>query len=160
LAIVVLLFLAGIWGVVLFGYLRDRLSEVRPADSIGSFRRQLSVLQRTGPRALGRIADATSPAFTYAPQRPAFNGGASRRRREILSALLFAMSGSLVLGFIPALRVMWGLEVVLDCMFVGYIALLIRARNLKAEKSMKLRFLHSSTSVSMDPLLLRRTAGN
>ena len=44
---------------------------------------------------------------------------------------------------------MWGLEVVLDCMFVGYIALLIRARNLKAEKNMNLRFLHSSTPVSV-----------
>ena len=48
--IVVLLILAGVWGVVLYGYVKDRLADVRPADSIGTFRRQLSILERTGPQ--------------------------------------------------------------------------------------------------------------
>jgi hypothetical protein len=188
LTILVLLFLAGIWGVVLYGYFRDRLSEARPADSIGSFRRQLSVLERTGPFArrgpgpvvgggAGPLAPLAPPArpaavvagvartsmttsASLAPVRRRGPSPSQRRRRDILFGLLAAMFGSLLLGFLPSLRVMWGLHLVLDCLFAAYVGLLIRRRNLLAEREMKLRFLPGSASVPSVPesaLLLRRT---
>ena len=171
----VLVLLALVWGAVLYGYFRDRLTETRPADSIGSFRRQLSVLERTGPV-------EHSPAFTLRPrvqaQRPTYPlaGSATygrapvaaarrrgptpaqKRRRDILFGLVAAAAGSLVLGMLPALRVLWGLHLVLDVLTIGYVFLLVRRRNLLAEREMKLRFLPSTGSP--EPALLLRRTGN
>ena len=143
--IVVLLFLAGIWGVVLYGYFRDRLAETRPADSIGSFRRQLSVLQRTGPHVVAGPAQVTmtraaapvaaAAAAAVAVPRPAAvrrrgPSRAQRRRRDIVFGLL------------------------------------IRNRNIVAEREMKLRFLPSPTmsptsaTRTPEPALLLRRTGN
>lgn len=169
--IVVLLFLAGIWGVVLYGYFRDRLADTRPADSIGSFRHQLSVLERTGP--LGHASPrhrieamhATIPAARVS-SRPAPLGAApasrrtsaaAKRRRDILFGLLAAMAGSLLLSFAPGLRVMLLFHVAVDVLFVGYIALLVRLRNIRAEREMKLRFLPTASMAPEPALLLRRT---
>ena len=173
--IVVLLFLAGIWGVVLYGYFRERMAETRPADSIGSFRRQLSVLERTGPVS-GRVAPrhrlADLPASPVVRRAPAVRaagavGGpavrrrgpsqAQKRRRDIIFGLFAAMGGSLLLSFLPGLKVMLGLHLVLDALFVAYIALLIRQRNIVAEREMKLRFLPGASSAPEPALLLRRS---
>jgi hypothetical protein len=51
----VLLVLAGIWAAVLIPPAVRARAEGRPGDSISNFRRQLSVLRRTGPNA-GRAA--------------------------------------------------------------------------------------------------------
>lgn len=175
----VLAVLAVIWGVVLIPpYLRSR-AESRPGDSIGSFRRQLGVLQRTAPLAispahrlngrsvargpalpagLGRVRMAplsvANPAHAvhYGPVAPGgqMNGplarpyavsSARRRRREVFKALLVAMGGTLVLGAIPALRGLWAVHVVVDLAFIGYVALLVRLRNVAAEREMKVRLL-------------------
>jgi hypothetical protein len=42
---------------------------------------------------------------------------------------------------IPSLSVMWMVNVAVDVLFVGYVALLVRMRNLAAEREMKLTFL-------------------
>lgn len=165
----VLVVLAVIWGVVLIPpYLRSR-AESRPGDSIIGFRRQLGVLQRTGPIAMGaehrlnpagmgrvRMAPlaVSNPAraIHYGPvapggqmngplARPYARSSARRRRREVFKALLVAMGGTLVLGAIPALRGLWAVHVLLDLAFVGYVALLVRMRNLAAEQEMKVRLL-------------------
>ena len=64
-----------------------------------------------------------------------------KRRRDVLVGLLGGMATTLVLGAMPALRVLWGLHLVLDLLFVGYVAALVRVRNIAAEREMKLRFM-------------------
>ena len=164
----VLLFLAVIWAAVLVPPMLRARAEGRPADSIGTFRHQLSVLQRTAP---GMVAPANTLRSPMTPYRNIAPGLAIRsvspeaarrartlkRRRDILFGLLGAMGGSLVLGLLPSLRVLWGLHVVLDALFVGYVVLLVRMRNIAAEREMKLRFIPSAP-VPEPALLLRRSA--
>ena len=87
-----------------------------------------------------------------------------RRRREILTALAVAAVASLVLGALPFLRMLWAAHVVFDVLLVAYVALLIRQRNVAAEREMKVRFLPGATFdpaiVRQEPVLLRRTAAN
>jgi hypothetical protein len=173
LTIVVLLFLAGIWGVVLYGWFRDRLADTRPADSIGSFRHQLSVLERTGPTTgLSAPRRTVAPSFapsSFAPPaarvRPAARVGSSaaKRRRDILFGLLAVMGGSLLLSFVPGLGALRLLHLAADALCVAYLALLIRQRNIRAEREMKLRFLPSPAGAGGgvgDPALLLRRTGN
>jgi hypothetical protein len=161
LTIVVLLFLAGIWGVVLYGWFRDRLADTRPADSIGSFRRQLSVLQRTGPTTeltpVRRV-----PVDGPVVARRTSSSPATKRRRDILFGLLAVMGGSLLLSFVPGLGVLRLFHFFVDALCVAYLGLLIRQRNIRAEREMKLRFLPSAAGAGAgvggeSPFLLRRT---
>ena len=163
----VLLFLAVIWAAVLVPPMLRARAEGRPADSIGNFRRQLHVLQRTGPglvppansirlgRPMGYAALAAPMRMTPADARRART---LKRRRDVLYGLLAAMGGSLVLGMLPSLRVLWGLHLVLDALFVGYVTLLVRMRNMAAEREMKLRFIPPGASAPEPALLLRRSA--
>lgn len=80
-----------------------------------------------------------------------------KRRRDIFVGLLVAMAGSLVLGALPPLRVLWMLHVVLDLAFVAYVATLIYLRNAAAEREMKVRFLPNAAAAE-PALLLRRSA--
>jgi hypothetical protein len=164
LTIVVLLFLAGIWGVVLYGWFRDRLADTRPADSIGSFRHQLSVLERTGPTT--ELTPVRRPAVARpAVARPVVaarrtsSSSPAKRRRDILFGLLAVMGGSLVLSFVPGLAVLRLFHFFVDALCVAYLGLLIRQRNIRAEREMKLRFLPTAASGGGydSPLLLRRT---
>ena len=161
-----LLILAVVWAVFLVPQVVRARTEKGPADSVGAFQRQLSVLERTSPigtRSMTSFRTAASRSLSSAPQAPASGmalplptrSGVKKRRRDILLGLLAAMGGSLVLGLIPGLRVMLGLHLVLDVLFVGYVALLVRARNLAAEREMKVRYLGSSPEA---PFLLRRAA--
>lgn len=181
--IVVLLFLAGIWSVVLYGYFRDRLQEARPADSIGSFRRQLSVLERTGPlghasprhrieslnaaipAALVSGAAAPRPAAPR-PAAPRHTGrpvtrrvSAAKRRRDILFGLVGVAASTLVLSFVPALGALRIVHVLADLLIAAYIGLLVHQRNVRAEREMKLRFL-PGPAMSPEPAWLLRRTGN
>ncbi|HEV7888743.1 MAG TPA: hypothetical protein VGO92_14390 [Acidimicrobiales bacterium] len=135
--------------------------EPGPADSIGAFRRQLGVLQRTGPATVApanrlRVppynpgvptpyagyAGAHSLARRYsASPEAARRARTLKRRRDVLFTLLGSMAGTLVLGLLPPLRMLWGLHVLLDLAFAGYVALLVRMRNEAAEREIKLHFL-------------------
>jgi len=66
---------------------------------------------------------------------------AQKRRRDVLFALLAGMAGSLLLSMVHGLGVMLAVHVVFDLLFLGYVALLVRMRNLSAEREMKLTFL-------------------
>lgn len=160
-----LLILALVWAVFLVPQVVRARTERGPADSIGAFQRQLSVLERATP------GSGVGSSLSSLPVRSAVPGPAlplsfhlpsrsevRKRRRDILLGLLAAMGGSLVLGLIPGLRVMLGLNLVLDVLFVGYVALLIRARNLAAEREMKVRYLGRSSRP--DPAFLLRRAAN
>lgn len=161
----VLLILVVIWAAVLIPpFLRAR-AEGRPADSITDFHRQLSVLRRTGPR-VGGLSDyapeggyagrhvatlgPSRPSYAAPMARPAYAAGrhasfarrnARRRRRDILMALLVAAGTTLVLGAIPALRMLWLVHAAVDVLLFGYVALLIRQRNLATERELKVRLL-------------------
>ena len=78
------------------------------------------------------------------------------RRREVFMGLVISMGATLVLGLIPSMRVVWALHVVLDILFVGYVALLVDLRNLATEQSAKVRYLPSRPRPMMAPALQRR----
>jgi len=172
---VVLLVLAIVWGVLLVSWLRSR-TEGTFTDSVGTFRRHLTVLERaapatvipanrlrTGPIAGRGVSAYRSPVRPTTPLRPNYSGRpggavsgtglrpptaaslrrrqAQKRRRDVLFALLAAVCGTFLLALIPGMSVMWSVQVVLDMIFVGYVALLIRMRNLAAERELKLTFM-------------------
>jgi hypothetical protein len=165
LTIVVLLILAVIWAAVLIPPLLGARAEGRPADSIGDFRRQLSVLRRAAP--IGTPPPAPLAAygavpFVAGPHTQARQDAARRRtvkrRRDVFYALVASMAGTLVLGMVPGLRVLLGLHLVLDALFVVYVALLVRMRNQAAEREMKVRFLPHTASAPEPAFALRRSA--
>jgi hypothetical protein len=199
----VLLVLAGIWAAVLIPPAVRARAEGRPGDSISNFRRQLTVLRRTGPhrgslngggRAPGgdhwyrphgssaplvpvhgplRTTRAAAPAYRspVPTARPASSAAASsasrsrtiRRRRDVLSALIVAVVGTLGLGLIPAFHILLMANVLADVLLVAYVALLVHQRNAAAERDMKVRFLPQAHRLDpallrAEPALLRRSA--
>lgn len=168
----VLLILAGIWAAVLVPWVRSRV-EPGPADSIGDFRRQLGVLQRTGPVSVAPANRLRVPPYqpgVPTPYSTPFgqarrSGGHSpeaarrartlKRRRDVFLTLLGGMAGTLVLGLLPPFRMLLVLHVVLDLAFAGYVALLVQMRNVKAEREMKLRFLPSPLAAEPAPVRVR-----
>lgn len=180
----VLLILAALWAALLVPpYIRNR-SENRPADSIGDFRHQLRVLQRTAPTSVkpaNRLwgpATSVPPYSPYATTRAAVTRGLSparvspevmrrratqRRRRDIFLSLLALTSLSGVCGFVPGLSAVWYLTAVMGLALVAYTALLLRIRTIAAEREMKLRFLPSAAqqgAVEPAPAYVMRRSAN
>ncbi len=71
--------------------------------------------------------------------------------------LLVAMAGSLVLGFLPPLRALWAVHVVLDVCFALYLAALISLRNATAQRETTVRFLPPA---AVEPAFLYRRSAN
>ena len=175
----VLLVLAVVWGVLLISWFRSR-TQGGFSDSVGTFRRHLSVLERAAParvapanrlhagviagrsvpayRSAALPASGRGPAYPSGPPRLGSRPGAAlrpptattrrrrqlqKRRRDVFFALLAGVLASLVLAFIPGLSVMWSVQIIFDLALLGYVALLIRMRNLAAERELKLRFMPS-----------------
>ncbi len=173
----VLLVLAIVWGVLLVSWLRSR-SERTFSDSVGTFRRHLTVLERATPATVApanRLRSGQAPSGRkvppYRPPVPSIRGHhptalartasgrpvgvssrlptaarlrhrqAQRRRRDVLFALLAGTVGSFLLALIPGVSVMWPVQILFDVLLVTYVALLIRMRNLAAERELKLTFL-------------------
>lgn len=181
----VLLVLALVWGALLISWLRSR-SVNTFGDSVGSFRRDLKVLQRTTPttvrpanrlrdghgrnpggaglRAASAIRGTRIDAVSDGPGRPRRSddrpgaGGhltrpmagnaaalrrrqAQKRRRDVFFALLAGAAGSLLLALIPGMSIMWSAQILFDVLLGGYVAVLVRLRNLAAERELKLRFI-------------------
>jgi hypothetical protein len=165
LTIVVLLILAVIWAAVLIPPLMGARAEARPADSIGDFRRQLTVLRRAAPVSMppAHTMSTMGNVVPFTPVQPATLRESSRRRRtlkrrrDVFYALLSAMGGTLVLGMVPGMRAMWGLHLLLDVAFAGYVAMLVRMRNETAERDMKVRFLPQAPTAAEPMLALRRS---
>jgi hypothetical protein len=72
-----------------------------------------------------------------------------KRRREVLLALVAGTSGSLLLGLLPGLGVMFFVFAAFALALGAYVGLLIRLRNLAAEREMKLRFLPSAAPADL-----------
>jgi Flp pilus assembly protein TadB len=160
---VVLLILALVWAVFLVPQLIRARAEANPADSIGAFRKQLAVLERTGPRAVGALpapAAATSRGSPDGASPRPGRGLVRKRRRQILVGLLAAMSVSLVLGLMPGLLPLLLVHVLLDVLCGVYVAQLIRVRNLALEREIKVRYLPSTERSEHEPTLLLSRSAN
>jgi hypothetical protein len=160
--LLVLFILAVIWAAVLLPpYLQNR-SESRPADSISSFQRQLSVLERR--------AVVVNPAFPRTtPSGRSFGSDmstamrlsrneAKRRRRDVM----FTLAGAVGLTFLMALKLggpVWGLNLVCDLLLAGYVVLLVQLQQRALERDSKVRYL-PSRSVRAEPALLLRRSGS
>jgi hypothetical protein len=166
----VLVILAVIWAAVLVPpYLQNR-SESRPADSISTFRNQLSVLERRATMAhpgapVRPMAPAPRPmAPTAQVQRARYaRMEAKKRRRDILVTLLAAAGLTLVLGLVlPQVLV---LHLAIDVLLGAYVALLVRQKRVAEERSTKVRYLSSARRpapvhpAAHPQLALRRSVG-
>ena len=165
--LLVLVILAVIWAAVLLPpYLQNR-SESRPADSISTFRNQLSVLERRSTM-LSPGFDHGQSASTMAATRSAqlqrvrlARMEAKKRRRDILVTLLAAAGLTLVLGVVlPQVLV---LHLLIDALLGAYVALLVRQRRAVEERATKVRYLSSARRPATVPahqpqLALRRSA--
>ena len=144
----VLVILAVIWAAVLLPpYLQNR-SESRPADSISTFRNQLSVLER-------RSTDASSPGYDARPRprhdapprrlRPGRSGPASpgwtpRSAAATSSSRCWPPPASPWSSASSCPRSCC-LHLVIDVLLGAYVALLVRQRRLAEERAMKVRYL-------------------
>ena len=120
--------LAIIWVVCLTPMMLRKLSERRFLTSVDSFHRQLRGLRRAYPRLAASAADHEAMLYTSVPldngtaaSVPAREASLSERplrraqmqatrRRRVLLSLGGTIIGCLVLGMIPALRILWGLS--------------------------------------------------
>jgi hypothetical protein len=153
-SLVVLLILAVVWGVFLVPQVVRARADRGPADSIGSFRNQLSMIEQSLPTAQARAvmpingrrqqAGAFAPLPIGAPVRtrgygPPARSELQRRRRDVLLGLLASVVATLALGLL--VRPLLLLNGIADVAFAGYILLLVRARTIATEREMKVRYL-------------------
>ena len=179
----VLIVLVAVWAAFLLPPILRARAEHRPSGSISDFRRQLHVLARSAPAGNvarepqylpgGRIVPLRpvavrggrmAPATANQPLRLGRNRTTIKRRRDVFVGLLVAMVGSLVLGVLPPLRILWSIHLVIDVLFAAYVGALVYLRNLAAERETKVRFLPTAAAAAAAPayqpepaLLLRRT---
>ena len=167
-SLVVLLILAVVWAVFLVPQLVRARAERTPADSIGAFRSQLSVLERTAPgvqsapsRASARpvLGGAYTSPVGYRPAGSLpTRSQVRKRRKDVLQALLASIAGSFLLGLV--FRPMWMVALGLVVLTAAYCAALVRARNLAAEREMKVRYLPGPLTGAPEPALLLRRSGS
>ena len=155
----VLLILAVVWGVFLVPQVLRARADRGPADSIGAFRNQLSVLDKTAGSSVGGVSSLaarramhqshsiSAPLAAYAVgyRRPSALE-LQQRRQRVLLALLGLVIFTLALGLL--VPVFFALNVVADVALVGYIALLARARALAVERESKVRYLRPGPSAA------------
>jgi hypothetical protein len=150
--------------------------EGRGADSIGSFRQQLRVLERTGPTTvtpafsmrsndLGVFGARALPSVVTPHVAAARRRQTQKRRREVLYSLAAGVAGAVVLGFLPGLALMWWLSAVLFVALVGYVAVLAQLNlaaaqrtQRRAEYAMKVRHLPTPHSAAHPAYALQRSA--
>lgn len=153
----VLFVLAVVWAVYLAMWLRNR-GVNRNVNSISSFNKQLSTLERTSPARHGLSAlpgspgkPAGSPAPGYSlmgpgnglsAMAPMSRGQARRRRRDVLYVLGGLVAFTLVLAVFMGGTFFIGLQLLADIALVGYIGMLVRAQHLAQERQTKVRYIH------------------
>jgi hypothetical protein len=159
----VLFILAVIWAAVLLPpYLQNR-SESRPADSISSFQRQLSVLEKraTVMNPAAQRPRAANVSSLNAHRVPAFRlsrNEAKKRRRDVL----FTLAGAVAITFVLALKLggpVWGLNLVCDVLLAGYVVLLVQLQQRAMERDAKVRYL-PNRSVRAEPAFALRRSGS
>ncbi len=170
----VLFILAAVWATYAVIWFRGR-SEHRSVNSISSFSKHLSILERTSPRrsALAtRIAGPAPQASSISLARPAFAPVAYRspsvmtrrqarqRRKNVLLGLLSATLVTLALSVLVG-GVFWYLQLLSDVLLVGYVVLLAQMQRAATERQHKVRYLQPAIDLGERhpaPLLLRQSA--
>ena len=155
----VLIILVLIWAAVLLPpYLQNR-SESRPADSISSFQKQLSVLERRSNTIGGGVARiGTAPSYPLARMT---RSEARRRRRDVL----FTLAGAAGLTFLMAVLLggsVWMLQLLCDVLLAGYVVLLVQTTQRAVERDLKVRYLPTTRQPrhAAEPALLLRRSGS
>lgn len=151
-SLVVLLILAVVWGVFLVPQVLRARADRGPADSIGSFRNQLSMIERSAvaggggavryarPAPLGGGVIGSSSSFVMRPPLAApTRAELQRRRQNVLLALLAAVVVTLALGLLWT--PLFFFNGIADLGLAAYVALLVRARTIAAEREVKVRYL-------------------
>jgi hypothetical protein len=133
-SLVVLLILAAVWAVFLVPQVVRARADKTPSDSVGAFRRQLSVLERTSPVVSGHLGRPMSSTQVSRSR-------AIKRRRDVLGLLLVAMLATLVLSMLPWFGALLTVHFALDALFVVYVGLLFRARSISNERQAKVHYL-------------------
>jgi Flp pilus assembly protein TadB len=144
---VVLTILAVVWAIYLVSWFRSRAGH-RSVNSISSFNRHLSVLERTSParHGISAVAHPARPASIYGPGRPApvmTLAAARRRRRDVL----YGLTGGVLLALVLAVTLGGPFVVLFPVAVValfGYVAALVRAQHLAQERKAKVRYLRQS----------------
>lgn len=169
--LLVLVFLVGMWVALLIGPVLQRRGSGgnRGGDSIKSFQRQLSVLDRnrggrTGMnRSLasvsGRSLNGSLPTRTM-PLRPAQTRArmAAQRRKRIVTVLGGLTFTFLLLSFLKG-GLFVALFVLSAALLVGYLALMFHLLGTQAEREMKVAFLpHRNAGAEPTTLLHLREA--
>jgi len=177
---VVLFILAVVWAVYIVSWARSR-TEHRSVNSISSFSKHLSVLERTtpgrpsaptriagSPAPLRSTASLARPAFaptSYSPTGAPRQAAALTRRqaKERRKNVLFGLAGLALITLAAA--VMGGAMVYLhlfaDLLLGGYIVLLVQTQRLAMERHHKVRYLQQPAYVDYDqpaPLYLQHSA--
>lgn len=151
-----ILLLLAVWGGVGAWWFLSR-PETHSTDSIGSFRQQLRVLERTGPTIvapayrmhtedLGVYGASQVPRRSMPPTSlpSARRRRAQKRRRDVFYGLLASVVGAAVLGFLPGLSVMWWLAGLLVVVLALYVVVLAQLQAATAERGEKVRYLRAS----------------
>lgn len=118
--------------------------------------------QRQGPPAYGRSRPQPVSSYGRSRPRPAIVAPSSRRRtmrrrRDVLFALAVAAVATLVMAVGTGSTTVAYLQVLSDAAIVGYVGMLVRLRNLSAEREMKLRVLAPTPArVGAAPAATRR----
>jgi hypothetical protein len=175
-----ILLLLAVWGGVGVWWFMNR-PEGRSTDSIGSFRQQLRVLERTGPTTVVPAYRMQSPDLgVYGAQRvptrvtgrsglmtpsivAARRRAAQKRRRDVFYGLVAAFTGSVLLGFMPGLSVMWWLAALLLATLALYVVVLMQLKAASAPRPARaanVRYLRTPSLGSEPAYLLRRSATN
>jgi hypothetical protein len=153
---VVLFLLAVVWAIYLASWLRSR-SEQRSVNSITSFNKHLSVLERTTPGRNGHATVAVRPPPSGLP--PGYGpmvrrsvmtlDEARKRRRDVLYSLGGAALVTLALAF-AAGGMLLVLHLGVDALLAAYVVLLARSQRLAAERRTKVRYLAGPLPVASE----------
>jgi len=154
---VVLFLLAVIWAVYLASWIRSR-SEHRSVNSISSFNKHLSVLERTSP---ARMGPGSSADFGYRRSAVMTRSEARRRRRDVLFLLGGVALVTLMLAVLLGGPFVW-LQVLADVALLGYVGLLAHTQRLALERRSKVRYLPAVGAVGEidSPYLVPRASAN
>jgi hypothetical protein len=151
---VVLFILAVAWAIYLVNWARSR-SEHRSVNSISSFNKHLSVLERTSPgrgAAPTRIAGPAPQRSTASLARPAFAPTPYRRSaamtrsqvRERRKNVLMGLAGAVMVTLVLAIGVGGPtiyLNLIADALLAAYVVVLVQMRRLAEERYAKVRYL-------------------
>jgi hypothetical protein len=159
---VILFVLAVVWAVYLASWLRNR-SEHKSVNSISSFNRHLSVLERATPnsRPPSGIRPSSStqfPAFAPVRRHGMSLSTARRRRRDVL----FVLAGTAVVTLLLAVIVggmFVPLQLLADLLLVGYLALLFQSQR-RAPRRSNVTYLGPAVQAQPEPAYLLASSGS